>query len=352
MEDKQRYIRLGLFVTVTLTILAGILFVLGGRSLFQPTLIVETYFDQSVAGLEVGAPVKFRGVPVGQISEISTSGPEYEQDVPVDQRKAYIVVRAKLASDAGQIAQWRKEIPDYIKRGLRAQTQLAGITGQQYLALDYMDPRKYPPLEPGWTPDYIYVPSAPSLAGQIIGNIQQFLGSLNAVDIKDLGKNLNTLAVTINRKVDGLPVGDLSTDALALLKDLHATIQRVDQVIAAAPIDRAVDKIASAAGRIDVLLADPDIGATVESTAAFTGRLREMAEGGELDRIAKHLDQAVRRIDALVGDNQYDVRTIVQDLRATADNLRSLSETAKQYPAGIFIGGPPEKTEVPWSTRK
>jgi hypothetical protein len=41
------------------------------------------------------------------------------------------------------------------------------------------------------------------------------------------------------------------------------------------------------------------------------------------------------------------VRGIVQDLRATADNLRSLSETAKRYPAGVLIGGPPEKIERP-----
>ena len=51
MNDKQHYLRLGLFVTVSLVILFCVLFLLGGRSLFQPTLIVETYFNDSVAGL-------------------------------------------------------------------------------------------------------------------------------------------------------------------------------------------------------------------------------------------------------------------------------------------------------------
>jgi phospholipid/cholesterol/gamma-HCH transport system substrate-binding protein/paraquat-inducible protein B len=49
----------------------------------------------------------------------------------------------------------------------------------------------------------------------------------------------------------------------------------------------------------------------------------------------------------MLGDNQYDVRTIVQDLRVTADNLRALSETLKRDPAGILVGGPPKKIRLP-----
>ena len=73
MDEGQNYRRLGLFVLVTLALLAGILFVLGGRSLFQPTFTFETYFNESVAGLEIGAPVQFRGVPLGQVTEILTA---------------------------------------------------------------------------------------------------------------------------------------------------------------------------------------------------------------------------------------------------------------------------------------
>ena len=60
----------------------------------------------------------------------------------------------------------------------------------------------------------------------------------------------------------------------------------------------------------------------------------------------KNLDETIRRANAILGENQYDVRVIIQDLRTTADNLRTLSETAKRYPAGLLIGGPPEKIEL------
>lgn len=375
MAEKQRYFRLGLFVLVTLTLLGAVLFILGGRSLLQPTLTVETYFNQSVSGLEVGAPVQFRGVPIGRITAIKTSGPLYEREVPVEQRRAYIVVRAEISGDAPQVTQWKKELPEYLKRGLRAQTQLTGVTGQQFIALDYVvDPEKYPPLPFDWTPKYPYVPSIPSLTGQIIDNFQQFLASLNEADIRDLGQNLNKLVETLNRKVEQVPVAELSTEAEGVLKDARATIQRVDQMIAAAPVDQAVDHFSSAAGRIDQLLADPAIRQTLrniasaskrldsllahpvqqtmDNAAALTARLRKIAETGEIDRLVLHLDRTIERLDALIGDNQYDVRVIIQNLQVTADNLRNLSETAKRYPAGLFFGGPPEKTDLPWKETK
>jgi len=347
MEEKKRYVRLGLFVIVSLAILLGMLFILGGRSLFQPKLTLETYFDQSVSGLGLGAPIQYRGVPLGQVTSITTSDPLYERDVPVERRRAYIVVRAELSGDPDQVRQWKRDVADHVRRGLRAQTQMAGVTGQQYLALDYFDPAKYPPLEFDWTPDYLYVPSVPSLTGQLIGNIQQFLASLNEIEIKDLGRNLNALVETLNRKIDPLPVAELSAQAMDLLKDARAMVQRADRVIAAAPVDQAVQKIASASARLDSLLANPGLSRTVDNAAAFTGSLKAIADAGSLDRVVQNLDRTIQRIDALVGDNQYDARVLVQDLRATADNLRTLSENAKRYPAGILFGAPPEKVALP-----
>jgi hypothetical protein len=65
----------------------------------------------------------------------------------------------------------------------------------------------------------------------------------------------------------------------------------------------------------------------------------------------KNLDRTIQRADALLGDNQYDIRAVVQDLRVTADNLRTLSEIAKRYPPGLLIGGPPQKVQLPKESR-
>src|SRR5262245_6060742 len=91
----------------------------------------------------------------------------------------------------------------------------------------------------------------------------------------------------------------------------------------------------------------PGFAAEVDNVATFTERLRKIGESGELDRVVRNIDEAVQRLDGMLGDNQYDVRTILQDLRVTANNLRTLSETVKRYPAGALIGGPPEKVVLP-----
>jgi phospholipid/cholesterol/gamma-HCH transport system substrate-binding protein/paraquat-inducible protein B len=348
MEENKRYVRLGLFVFLTVLILAAVLFILGGRSLFEPTFTFETYFNESVAGLEIGAPVRYRGVPLGQVTEIVTAAAAYQPDVPLEQRNyPYIVVRAKLSGSRPQVEQWQREVEKLVARGLRAQTQLAGITGQQYLALDLLDPKKYPPLPVGWTPKYSYVPSAPSLTGEIVANAQEFLASLNKAEIQELGQNLNKLIVTLEKKAEDLPVADLSGKAEKALDNANATIEQINRILAEAPIRKTLDSIASASARLDDLLAAPGLKQTVDNAAAFSGRLRKLADEGELDRLVKHFSDTAERLDAMIGDNQYDVRVIVQDLRTTADNLRVLSEHLKRYPAGALIGGPPEKMQVP-----
>src|SRR5262249_55137390 len=158
VEESRRHYRLGLFVVVTLTLLALVLFTLGGRKLLQPSFVVETYFDESVSGLEIGAPVRFRGVPLGQVSEILTSAATYGRDGPIDRRREYIVVRAKINLSADEVRQMERDAAQMVSRGLRARTQLSGLTGQQHLAIDFVEPRSAPPLAFEWTPQHLYVP--------------------------------------------------------------------------------------------------------------------------------------------------------------------------------------------------
>ena len=177
------------------------------------------------------------------------------------------------------------------------------------------------------------------------------VASLDKADIQRLGQNLNVLIVNLNKKLDQVPVAELSTEAVAVLKEARMAIGRVDRVIAQAPIEQTVRNLAAASGRLDELLADPALKRTVGDASAVTGRLRKIVENGELDRIVKNLDKTVQRADALLADNQYDVRGVVQDLRVTADNLRTLSEILKRYPPGLLVGGPPQKVQLPKEPR-
>ncbi len=324
MEDSKRYIRLGLFVVTSFVVLAVALYVLGWRRWFQPAFTFETYFNKSVAGLELGAPVNFRGVPLGQVTEILTSVASYERDTPIDRRRDYIVVRVKASMPGVEVEQMERDFATLIQRGLRAQTQLAGVTGQQFLELDFFDPREYAPLPFAWAPQYAYLPSAPSVAGEIIDKAQKFLASIDDADIARLARNVDSLVLHLDAKLGELPVAQLAASA-------QHTLQSAG----------------SAARRLDAVLADPAIGQTLANTAEITARLRQLADEGKFDSAIDGIDAAAERLDALLGANQYDVRIVVQDLRVMADNLRVLSDTIKRDPAVVLFGQPPAKVKLP-----
>lgn len=328
MEQARRYRRLGVFVVVTMTIVAGVLIALGGRKLFQPRFVFETYFDGSVNGLDVGSQVRYRGVPLGEVTEIVMSAAEYEVNTPIDKRRNYIVVRAKVSVSAAEARELGRDASQLIRLGLRAQMQPEGITGQQYLALELMDPRKYPSLPFPWSPRFAYLPSAPGGTSEIITNVQHFLASLNEADVRSLGENLNRLVLTLNDKANQLRIGTIASEMLNVLKTANATIASVNRATASPGVKQSIDNV-----------------------AAITTRLRELAGRGDLDRTIDQLEETIARLDGMVGDNQYDLRVTVEELRTTAENLRTLSTSLKRNPAGALIGRPPEKVQLPQRTQ-
>ena len=70
MKQKKNAFYLGLFVLGALLVLLILLLSVGGQNIFTKKVHYILYFDKSVKGLNVGAPVMFRGVRVGQVEAI------------------------------------------------------------------------------------------------------------------------------------------------------------------------------------------------------------------------------------------------------------------------------------------
>jgi phospholipid/cholesterol/gamma-HCH transport system substrate-binding protein len=156
--NQANYWKLGAFVLGGLALAFAGLVWLGAGDWNRQTRTIVTYFDESVQGLEVGSALKFRGVGVGTVTQISIA--EDLRHVKVT-AQAYEDVLADLGL-AGSGERLRAEAGD--KTGLAPRIQLAsaGITGVKFLLVDYFDARRSPipqlPFDPG--PDYI--PSTPS----------------------------------------------------------------------------------------------------------------------------------------------------------------------------------------------
>jgi phospholipid/cholesterol/gamma-HCH transport system substrate-binding protein/paraquat-inducible protein B len=349
MPARQNYFKLGLFVLVALALLGVMLFLLGGRSLFQPTVTIETYFNESIAGLDVGAPVKFRGVNIGRVSWIGISSQLYQRNVPLDDTKNYVVVRMRIDNFDEETGPGVLEA--YVKRGLRASTQLAGITGQLFIALDFVKGDSLRSLPFDWKPKYAYIPSAPSLTNQIIANAQNFLASLNQANVQDLGQNLNKLVVTFEAQMQQAKLDEIASDVRATLVTMRSALQRVDNVLAKGELDQTLRGMRQATERLNVVLAQPGLKETPQNLAAATASLRQLMESGELQRTVARLDQAAGEARNLVGANQADVRRAIEDLQAAAENFRSLSALLSRDPSALLFSPPPRPVVLPKETR-
>src|SRR5439155_344728 len=92
--------KLGLFVLLAVVALLGALFWLGARRFHRESFAAVSYFDESVQGLDVGSPVKFRGVTVGTVAEI-TIAPDHRH-VQVTSN-IYLAARVDKAIDEAKL---------------------------------------------------------------------------------------------------------------------------------------------------------------------------------------------------------------------------------------------------------
>src|SRR5882672_2849304 len=118
--EKFSYFKIGIFVISAVVIgIIGVV-VLGVGTIFQKKSIVETYIDESVQGLDVGSPVKFRGVQIGRVTRIGFVRSEYRAEGHPELERL-VLVRFDLfprtfGGVRGEVDQQLKRL---IERGLR-----------------------------------------------------------------------------------------------------------------------------------------------------------------------------------------------------------------------------------------
>ena len=135
----------GAFVIGGLALLVAGIILLGGGRMFSDDIEYVLYFDGSVSGLNIGAPVVFRGVPMGQVTRISLEANPRDASVTIP---VYIrldensIVRAGVTGELTD--NFRQEIlRRLIQRGLRARLQLQSlITG--FYDLSRLEGGEYP----------------------------------------------------------------------------------------------------------------------------------------------------------------------------------------------------------------
>jgi paraquat-inducible protein B len=155
---------------------------------------VVMYFNQSLRGLSVGAPVDFRGIVLGQVTDI---GIEYDpkehnftMPVTMDVYPQRLARRTRGEAPAPYSAQGHELMKRLVERGLRGQLRTGNlITGQLYVAVDVFP--KAPPAKADLDRDPMELPTIPNSLEELQLQVADIAKKLDQIPFDKLGNNLN-----------------------------------------------------------------------------------------------------------------------------------------------------------------
>jgi len=322
MSIRANPTAIGLFLIGAVVLAVVGVATLASTAWFKPHSTFISFFQESVNGLEAGAPVKFQGAPVGSVTEILIQIDERDKTFQVPVR--YDIDLTRLTTPEGTFVNLaaapvlRQQIAD----GLRAQLQMESIvTGQLYIELTYRADAQPPEFETRPTA-FPEIPTTPSLlaalgtgAGSLVADMLKVLFQLNqmleGVDMKGINAAVVASAQAIQRLVN-------SPDLRAALSQAPGMTTQVSRAMAG------VELLAQRAGAT----IDP-IQAQLDSTT------REMVL--TMQALRKSIDETHEMIttDSGVG---YRLEQALASFREAAEALRILAVSLEQNPDMLIRG--------------
>ena len=320
MKTKLNPTLAGSFVLGALVlIIAALLSLRSCHILSKPGRFVA-YFNESVQGLDVGSAVRLRGVRVGRVATIRV---HYDSN----SRQSQVAVVAELdqnviSDGAGKMIKTadRATLQRLIDEGLRAKIDLAGITGLQFVELDFFDPQQFPAPPAASDAEYPVVPTLRSGMSELVENLSKIAGNLNKVDFAGLSQELKSLLATVNQQAGGL--------------DLKKMVVMVTS--AASSID-------ALAGSAEAKAAFANLNQTAMNVQGLVAKLDTQVEpvSAELVRSLHSFHDAAQSVQKLVGPQSglgdEAIKTLRQ-LTQTAESLQELADFLERNPNALITG--------------
>ena len=330
---------IGLFVLagIALAILGLILF--GGSRYLHRGDTYVIYFDESLKGLRRGAPVTFRGVDIGQVTEIHAV---YDATTGAVRVPVTVELRPGALSMTDGMAASHDVLPDLTARGLRARLDVQSLlTGQLLIALDF-----FPPANGAATkPEPGEIPSVPSTLATLQKTIDGALMDAPAItaSLKDLVASLNQLLSGSNR--DSLQRSLVALTTLAeTLGDREGPLQR-----ALADLPALMADLRTGAAGLPALLARLDTLAAAGEQLIATGDARLKTIGEDVTKLVAALRKVADQANALIAENRGDlrdfteeglpeIRGLVEDANRMVNELSGTIRDIRQDPARFSLG--------------
>ena len=203
MSTKPNYFKLGLFILIALFLLIAAIILFGSGVFEKEKTLFESYFEDPVSGLAQGSPVLEQGVQIGVVESISFVRHDYPSPEVEDPSSPYrSLVRVICSVESGRLPEVEKKqnqvlLDALVKYGLRLQLSTNILTGQGYIEAGYKDPKRFPVETYPWTPEHLFIPSAPGDFTTMKDSVDKILQRLERIETEKIAENINDVLVII-----------------------------------------------------------------------------------------------------------------------------------------------------------
>jgi paraquat-inducible protein B len=335
MNKKISPTMIGAFVLGAVALIVIAILVFGSGRLFRQTRNFVLYFDTSVNGLRVGAPVKLKGVEIGSVKDIriqvgqGTAADKIPVIIEIDLKKLTQRGAADAAEATVDPEAMQKVIVD---RGLRGQLDMESlVTGLLYVALDFFPGTPIDLVQkPGGDYDYPEIPTLPTTLEQAKGALTRVISKLEDIDFKELDANLQATLKGLNRTVN-------SPEIESVLRSLARVMPKVDQ---------AVVNIRNLAGTMDdkvKILADDLQHTSADARLALKQAGDALKQTQETMKRAEGAVANIETLSDLDSPVNYELVKGLRDVSTAARSLRALTDYLERNPRAPIFGKPDGK---------
>ncbi len=276
---------------------------------FTKKMAFILFFDGSVRGLNIGAPVEFKGIKVGSVVDVHLEFDKRDSSFRIPVR-IEIEPERIIEQDAGNILSPYETLKDLVDRGLRAQLQSGSlITGQLFVELD-MHPDTPVRLvqKSGSLPE---LPTIPASIEQMTTSVKNFLARIEKIEFNKISEELLKTLEGTNRLITNPEIENIIGELNTSLHALKTILVKLDQHIG--PFTDNMEKVIA------------DGGQTIQKAQITLEQLNQMLKPN--------------------APIQYRFYELTEELAETARSIRTLVDILERKPNAVLFGKEPSKKE-------
>jgi len=333
MSKKASKTLIGAFVLGAIALVVAGVVIFGGGKFFKKTIKFVTFFDGSVKGLQVGAPVTFRGVKIGEVTDMVLRFNPEKMSVLIP---VYIEIDPEIFQAEFKIKptkyQYYKALLD---KGLKARLEMQSfVTGQLMVSLDFYPDK--PVKLAGLDKRYAEIPTIPTTMEELAKTIQ-------SLPIKEITQKLDNVLEGINKIVNSPEMSGSIASLNVMLKDIDTLAKNIDTRLG--PLTTSLTDTSDAA-RGALVQVEKTLKMEEGKPGEIAAEIKDALKASRLTlEEARAAMEGIKQIAAQNANVGYDINRSLEQMTALSRSLRSLTDYLDRHPEALIRGKNPSKGE-------